>query len=429
MNTTPYDTASGHCDTIFVARQAIFNTKMDILGYELLYRNASTAATAKFTDGNIATSKMIADGVALARCGVPLDKKIFINFTMNLIEEEFGFALNPNESVIEILETVEPTPNVIRALSKLKKAGYTLAVDDYDGREHFAPLLELADIIKVDMLNTPMEAIIRLRERITNPSVQLLAEKVEDMPMFQSAVEHGFTLFQGFFFRKPEIIAGKTISAGHLAKVNLIRELSDENYDDRSLSDLIKNDLSLAYKLLRYVNSALFGRKEHVDSIRHAIAILGQRHFVKWLQAVLLSNINTTSKGMEVMALSLSRANFMESIGPALGLTGGTADTLFILGLFSLLDSLLGVPMQEITNSLPLEALLKEALLGEDNDLGRLLTVAKNLEAGEWGALEHCLTQLGISGTDAAEAYRAALIRTGCLMQAQQHGQTASVPA
>lgn len=192
------DASTGYCDTIFVARQPVFNARMDIWGYELLYRNASTAATASFLDGNIATSKMIADGVALARCGISMDKKIFINFTTNLIEEEFGFALNANESIIEILETVEPTPSVLRALEKLKKAGYTLAVDDYDGRERFAPLLAIADIIKVDMLSTPVEMIPRLLEKVPNPKVLLLAEKVEDMPGIGMSADQLAGIFSPF---------------------------------------------------------------------------------------------------------------------------------------------------------------------------------------------------------------------------------------
>ncbi len=392
---------------------------MDIWGYELLYRNASTAATAKFTDGNIATSKVIVDGVALARCGIPGDKKLFINFTTNLIEEEFGFALDPYDSVIEILETVTPTPKVLRALLKLKAAGYTLAVDDYDGQDHFAPLLEIADIVKVDMRSTPVEDVPQLRNRIGNPNALLLAEKVEDMPMFQLATRHGFTLFQGYFFEKPEIITGKTISAGHLATLNLIEELSDENYDDTSVSNLIKNDVSLSYKLLRYVNSAIFARREPVDSMRHAMGILGQRHLVKWLQAVLLSTMNTTPKGIEVMRLSLIRANFLEQIGQEVALPGTTNDSFFILGLFSLLDSLLGLPMPEIIASLPLDDIVKKALTGTDNALARLLHAAQFLETGQWGALESCLGQLGLHGADVAKAYREALLRTGSLMESQ----------
>lgn len=378
------DLSQESLEQVFVARQPIFDLKMKVWGYELLYRHAAGAGQAQFCDGDLATSKVIADGVTLGRSGLGPSEKTLINFPMKLLQEGFGFALPAENCVVEILETVEPTPEVVAALKKLKHAGYTLALDDFVGQPGLEPLLELADIVKVDVLGTPLDALPGIASRLGGGHRLLLAEKVEDAAMHQMAIDLGFTLFQGYFFKKPEIVKGRKMNSSELSKLKLLKELADEDFDPGKVARIIETDLSLSYRLLRYMNSASFGRQEPVDSIRQAIMLLGLNNLSKWLQAVLMADLNPTAKGKELVFASVMRAKFLELLGRRLQYPPARPDSLFVLGLFSLLDSLLGQPMDEIIQGLPLTPELVSALSGERNPAHDLLDLARSLENADW---------------------------------------------
>lgn len=403
------NTSAGY-DQFFVAKQPIFNLDMDIWGYELLYRHAANTDTANFVDGDMATSTIIADGVTLVRMGIAGDKKILINFTSRLLLEEFGFALSVDNCIIEVLETVEPTPGILLALTRLKQAGYTLALDDYTGQVDLESLLELADIVKIDMLNTPDDKMRMISNKLLVSNKILLAEKVEHETDFMTAQNLGCTLFQGYFFKKPKIITGRKISSSDLSKLNIINELSNEDVDPIKISKIIHNDLALSYRLLGYINSAMFSRRESIDSIHRAVCILGHRNLAKWLQAVLLSDIDSSPKGAEIMSMALVRANLLELLGKQLDSPPAKPDTLFVLGLFSLLDSLLCLPMEEIVCKLPLGKQLTQSLLGESNDLTTLLMLAQKLECGEWDQANAIVAYYKYHPCDLASTYNKALM-------------------
>lgn len=402
---------------VFVARQPIFDTKMKVWGYELLYRHAAGASEALIADGDMATSNVIADGVTLGRTGLSQGEKTLVNFPMQLLLDGFGFALPPDNCIIEILETVEPTPEILTALKKLKHAGYTLALDDFVGQPEHAPFLELADIIKVDVLGTPPGELAGMAARLGNGKRLLLAEKVEDAAMHQKALDLGFSLFQGYFFQKPELVKGRKMSSSEMSKVKLLKELADEDFDPGKVSRIIETDLSLSYRLLRYINSASFGRQEAIDSIRQAIMVLGQRNLSKWLQAVLMSDLNPTPKGRELVIMSVRRAKFLELLGKILRQPPARPDALFVLGLFSMLDSVLGIPMDEVLKDLPLTPALAEALSGECNQARQLLSLAQDLERADWKAVGSILQGLHLPANTASKLHADALRFTGELMR------------
>ncbi|GFK93987.1 hypothetical protein NNJEOMEG_01825 [Fundidesulfovibrio magnetotacticus] len=408
-------------ENVFVARQPIFDRNMKVWGYELLYRHGAEAGQAMFVDGDHATSKVIADGVTLGRTGLEPHEKTLVNFPMNLILDGFGFALPPESCVIEILETVEPTPEVLEALRRLKRAGYTLALDDFVGQPQHAPFLELADIIKVDVLALPEAQLPGLAARLGGGRRMLLAEKVEDARTHQKTLELGFSFFQGYFFRKPEIVRGRKLSSSEMSKVKLLKELADEDFDPGVVSKIIEGDISLSYRLLRYINSAAFGRRESIESIRQAIMILGQRNLAKWLQAVLMSDLNPTAKGKELVFLSVRRAKFLELVGRMLADPPARPDALFVLGLFSLLDALLGQPMDELLKDLPLPPALADALRGGDNQARELLTLAKDLESADWQAARQVLDGLHMPGPTASALHADALRFAGDLVRDIRH--------
>ena len=404
-------------EQVFVARQPIFDLKMRVWGYELLYRHAAGADDASFSDGAVATAKVIADGVVLGRTGLSSNEKTLVNFPMDLLLGGFGFALPSENCIIEILETVDPTPGVLRALHKLKSAGYTLALDDFVGQPEHAPFLELADIIKVDVLGTPPGDLPGLAARLGGGTRLLLAEKVEDEAMHQRTRELGFSLFQGFFFKRPEVVTGRKLSSSEMSKLKLLKELAVEDFDPGVVAKIIESDLSLSYRLLRYINSASFGRLDAIDSIRQAMMVLGQRNITKWLQAVLMSDLNPSPKGKELVFMSVRRAKFLELLGRLLHHPPAKPDALFVLGLFSLLDSLLGQPMEEVLDGLPLTPELAEALKGGHSQAGDLLSLAQDMEQADWKAVEDILDELKLPANTASALNADALRFAGELVR------------
>jgi len=378
----------------FVARQPIFDAALQVWGYELLYRHAGGALTAEIADGDTATAKVIADGVIIGRSGLGPTEKTLINFPASLLLKGFGFALPPESCIIEILETVDPTPEVIRALGDLKAAGYTLALDDFVGQPEHEPFLALADIIKVDMLDTPPDILPGIASRMRGAGRTLLAEKVESLDMVERARAMGFSLFQGFFFCRPEVVKGRKLSSSQVSKLRLLQELADEDFDTSKVCKIVENDLSLSYRLLRYINSASFGRRDPVEDIHHAIMILGQRNLSKWLQAVVMSDMNPSAKGRELVFMSVRRAKFLEALGRKLSRPPVKPDSLFMLGLFSLLDSLLGQSMEDVLKELPLAPEIVDALQGVHSASREFLDLAEDLEHADWASAQHFLRTL-----------------------------------
>ncbi len=404
-------------EKVFVARQPVFDRNMRVWGHELLYRKAEGDLQADVRDDDAATSRVIADGIALGRAGLAPNEKTLVNFPLRLILEGFGFAMSPENCVVEILETVPPTPEVLGALRKLKDAGYTLALDDFVGQPEHTPFLELADIVKVDVLALGEERMGEVARSLGGRGRMLLAEKVETAQMHDKALDVGYHLFQGFFFQRPELIIGRTLCASEMSRVKLLKELADEDFDPRQIASVIETDLSLSYRLLRYINSASFGRRDPVDSIARASMILGQRNLAKWLQAVLMSDMNRTPKGKELVFQSVRRAKFLEQLGRALLKPPAQPDSLFVLGLFSLLDTLLGMPMDQVTKDLPLTLELVQALRGEPNQSRLLLDFALKLEHADWMSVREELLAMKLPFTAASAMNADALRFAGDLVQ------------
>lgn len=409
--------AEGLMESLFVARQPVFDPDMNIWGYELLYRQAATDSAAEISDQDKATAEVIADGVSLGRTGLPQGMLTLVNFPMNLLLAGFGFSLPAENCVIEILETVDPTPGILEALRNLKAAGYRLALDDFVGQPEHAPFLELADIVKVDVLGVDPAQLPGLAARLKSPSRLLLAEKVESTTMHRRVRDMGFDLFQGFFFRRPEILTGRKLSSSELAKLRLLKVLADDDYDPAQVGQIIETDIALSYRLLRFINSAYFARPAKVESLRQATMLLGQRNLAKWLQAVIMSDMNPTPKGRELVFLSVYRAKFMETLAKGMKSPPAKPDMFFILGLFSLLDALLGQPMADLLHELPLAPEIAQALLGERSVIRAFLELAEDLEDADWKAAQDMLHELDLPLRTASALHQDSLRFAGELVQ------------
>ncbi|MGE4506881.1 MAG: EAL and HDOD domain-containing protein [Desulfovibrionaceae bacterium] len=377
-------------ESVYVARQPVFDRQQKVWGYELLFRSSGDAATADVWDDSLATSRVIADGVTLALPGIGMGQKALINFPESLLLSGSAYALPSDVCVVEILETARPTPEVLGELEKLRQEGFTLAMDDFTGEEELLPFLNYVDILKVDILalGSDPERIREALARVEGRGLTLLAEKVEDQEVFHLCAELGFDLFQGFFFSRPEVIPGKKISTNEAAKLQLLRELSQPDFEFSHLAEIIRLDPSLSYRLFRYVNSAAQGFARKVESVDRALTLLGQNQASQWLRAVILSDINPAPRAREVSFLSLQRARFLWLLCGETDICLRSPDALFTLGLFSLLDTLMAMPMADILVELPLDEEVSRTLLGEATELTDLLRLVRSFEAGSFEAME-----------------------------------------
>lgn len=392
----------GSYEPVFVARQPIFDRKERIWGYELLFRHSGTAATAQVLDQDQATAKVIADGFVLASAGLPPEKRLLINFPKNLLLNDSFYALPPQTCVVEILETVPPEPEILESLRAAQKNGYTLALDDFVGQSGFEPFLKLADIVKVEVLNQPREHIKNITANLQKGRAKLLAEKVENKEEFEFLRDLGYHLFQGYYFSKPEIVPGRKISSSNLSKLQLLQELEKKDYEVKDLAKIISTDVSLSYRLLNYLNSPAFGLRRSIESIQQAITILGTRSTKQWLMVIILSDLNPAPRAAELGLQSIQRARFLQLAAKEGMKVPFSDERMFLLGLLSQLDALLGHYMNEIIENMPLDGETKGALLGKKNEAFFCLELVRSFEHANWRRSESLLDSLGMSRDKAA---------------------------
>ena len=383
---------------VFVARQPIYERGLKVYAYELLFRQRA-AANAQVFDGNAATSSVITNGVFLIGTRSLLGgRPAFINFTEDLLLTDIPSILPPKELVIEVLETVSVTLETINACRKLKAQGYLLALDDFTGRDGNGALADLADIIKVDFLQTTkaeQEAIAKTYSR----RKFLLAEKVETDQDFEQARRMGYVYFQGYFLARPQIIEGRQIPALKVNYLRLLDQIRQPEIDYYKIAALIGSDVSLSYNFLRYMGSAAFPFSRAIVSVQQGLVLLGDAGVRKWVAVIVLANL-AMHKPRELMITALIRGRLCELIAPSAGMESRKSE-LFLMGLFSLLDAILEQPMKTLLEEIPLAADVRSALLDEPSDspVARLHNLLEAYERGQWDATTRLSAQLGIDET------------------------------
>jgi len=381
----------------YIARQPILDKKKSLFAYELLFRDGLDNYMPNI-DGDTATSKLLSSSfLTIGIDKITFGKRAFINFTQNLIETDIPLMFPRETTVVEILEDVNPTLRVIEACKKLSSLGYYLALDDFVFKLELTPLIELADIIKIDFRATPYSEMKQIIQQFgTNKKkIKFLAEKVETNEEFRDALNMGFELYQGYFFSKPEIVKGKEISGSIIQYLNFMIEISKPNYDLNELEKIISRDISMSYKLLRYVNSAYFKRSSETESLKQALFILGRDELKRLLSLIGLSKL-ASNKPDELIRSSCIKAKFCENLG-YVSACGARHEELFLLGLFSNLDAILDQPMNEIMEKLSLAASLKETLVNRKGELANYLELAESYEQGKWESVKGVASKMCIT--------------------------------
>ena len=387
----------------FVARQPIFDGRESVYGYELLFRSGLENAFTH-SDPDQASAKVISDtllllGVDAAAGG----KKAFVNVTRDVLLGEIISMLPREAVVVEVLETVAPDAEVIAACRKLKRAGYALALDDFRDPDRNHPLLDLADIVKVDFLATGEGERAALARGLVPRGIQCLAEKVETREVFREAQAVGYRSFQGYFFSRPVVMARRDVPGFKLNYLQILGEIHRTELDFRQMEKIIGRDTSLSYKLLRYLNSAFFGLRGPVGSIQHALLMLGEREVKKWVTLVALAGM-AMDKPEELLIQALIRAKFCESLALRVRLAD-RAGELFLVGMFSLIDAMLDRPLPEILEGMPIAGDVKAALLQQEGPLRDPYDCALAYARGDWARLGEIAARLGIPEAETPPLY------------------------
>ncbi len=364
--------------TTLVGRQPIFDSAVHVWAYEILFRTDGTHGHS-IVDGDFATGSVVLQSLTdIGLDALVGDRLAFVNLTRNLLLSGELSCLPPNRVVLEILEDIEPDREILQAIEKLSGEGYTIALDDFVFSPSLEPLVRLADIVKVELPRTPVAELPRHIDALRKMGVdKILAEKVETYEEFEAIVDLGFDLFQGYFFCRPQVLSQPTTHTAIVPLVNLLGLLHDSDSTVDQIERAIQGDTNLSYRLLRLVKAADVTLAGPINSIRHAISIIGMRRLKSLASMMLLSAVGE-EKPSELIETAMIRGKLCELLAQDAGFE--RPDRFFTVGLFSVLDAMLDRTMQEVTEMLPLAPELNRALTAREGKLGAILSRAVRIE-------------------------------------------------
>jgi EAL and modified HD-GYP domain-containing signal transduction protein len=367
-------------ERVLLSRQPIYRADMSPFGYELLYRD-SDADRAIIHDEDEATAQVVVNTfMELGLEQMVGDRLAFINVSKNFVLGNFCESLPPERVVLELLEPDSVDMALLKRMAQLRGNGYKFAVGDFAFGEKFLPLLDFVSIVKFDVINSPWERVHKQLSELERYPIERAAERVETQEQFHYCRNVGFQYFQGYFFCRPEFIKSPRLPLSRLMTLRVIAKLNNPNLNINELEEAIRQDLSLSYKLLMYVGSAAFPRRAEIKSIRHAAAMTGIDRLKIWASLILFSGIE--EKLRDVTQTAVIRARMCEKLAEAMQLE--QPDRFFLVGMFSLLDTMLNVPLDEILGSLHLTPDLVNGILHQEGDFGEVLRCVQAYEKRDW---------------------------------------------
>ena len=389
-------TNASHTQDIFLARQPILNRDQHLVAYELLFRSGDHDE-ARFSDGHEATATVISHAFSHLGISSALGPyQAFINVDKDFLHDDAILLMPPAQVVIEVLEGSLVTPDVVERCAVLKEMGYQLALDDFSRiTADYAPLLPLASIIKVDITLVAPADLPGLVAELRPLGPLLLAEKVETHEQYQLCNDLGFDLFQGYYFARPTIIAGRRLLPAQVTTLRLISMIA-QDAETNAIENSLKEDPALSVSMLRLVNSVAMRRQAHISSLRQAVVILGRRQFSRWLQLLLYADPNDVGVS-PLLIMAALRGRFAELLAertcPG---DAGMKDSAYMVGILSLTPTLLGQAMEDVLPPLNLSLPIQDALLRREGILGTILEMFERLEAGTIPQFQDCLQRIAV---------------------------------
>lgn len=357
---------------IFIARQGIYDKNGKVVAYELLYRNSMENSYNPLIEDEVSTYKVIENISSFGLDILTNKKRAFVNFSEALIMKDIATLLPKENVVIEVLETVNPSEEIINKLLSLKDLGYYIALDDVVEVEHIVKFIGVIDIVKVDFRLATSEARKKIAYICNKYNIDMLAEKVETSEELNEAKELGYIYFQGYYYSKSSIFLGKDIAVKNTSIFMLLVELIKENYDIDKVEYIMKTDVALTYKFLKFINSSYFNFLQEIKSIRQAIILIGREELRKWLSILTVVEMSSINSGYANSIII--RAKFCEEISNII--SSNYAPQAFMVGLFSNMHQMIEKNIDYVVKELPLNSEIKNALLGEQNVLKDILDLA-----------------------------------------------------
>lgn len=374
---------------IYLARQPIFDRTEAVIGYELLHRSGPENVFARI-DSDVASSQTV-DRAAM---GVGLDeltdgRLAFVNVSRRVLVEEIYTLLPTQRTIIELLENVAPDPEVLKACYRLKAYGYKLALDDFVGDPRYIEMLALADIVKIDVLDESAPRVLKMVAPLRERGLRLVAEKVETHEMHRAAIDSGYDLFQGYFFCRPQMVQTKDVSPTKLNAMRFLSEVVREDASFERLEEIFRQEVSLSTRLLRYLNSAGLGWTSEITSLNHALRLVGLKQLQKWGAMMCVVTL-AADQPQELASAALARARFSEQLSGVMGQAGHELD-LFLTGLLSLMDAMVGRPLAEVLSSMTISDHVRTALVQGGTPLANVLTLVTAYERSDWQQVQGIL--------------------------------------
>ncbi len=395
----------------FIARQPIFDPHLRVFAYELLFRGGPKNA---FTPYANASASVIADSITLFDIQLLTGHtRAFVNVDELALRLGAARLLPPDRIVVEILETVQPSPEILAICRELRDAGYSLALDDFVDAPHSRPFVDLVQFLKVDFQLLDPDARKALAAKYRNPNISLLAEKVETQQDLDEAKSLGFSYFQGYFFCKPAMIETREIPGNKIIQLQLLNAVAAPELDFNPIEELLKQDPSLLYRLLRYLNSPVLGLRSEIHSVRQALSLLGEREFRRWVSVFSVITLSS-GKPPELIRTALTRAYFCEEFSRHVALQDKSSG-LFLMGLLSVADALLDKPMNDVLKLLPVTTEIKTALCGGQNSFREVYELLLAFERADWARLLTHIHHLGCTEESVPESYRSALQKSSAI--------------
>jgi EAL and modified HD-GYP domain-containing signal transduction protein len=396
----------------YVARQPILDLRGRVHGYELLFRNSPEAPTVG--EGDLATLTVLDDSLIFGMEQLTNGLPAFVNCTEESLTEQLVEVLPSSMTVLGIPANMEPEPRMVAALHKLKASGFRLALDDFVWKPRLRPLLELADYIRVDFTLLSSEWRQILRDRLNRPSIAMMAKRVDTQENYRQARGEGFTLFQGDYFCKPEVLKTRKVPANRLFHFEILRQLHRDPIELGKLSQLVMRDASLTYRLLRLVNSPIYAIRQEVRAIETAIMLVGEDAFRRIATLSILSEINA-DQPPEILQMAQVRGRFCEL---AARHCAQVPTEQYLLGMLSMLPAMLGMPMESLAPTLPLRDEVLKALQGEPNAERSLLRWLECHEHGDWAACDAIVQSNALVASELLRCYGDAVVWARAALQA-----------
>ncbi|HEY3308402.1 MAG TPA: HDOD domain-containing protein [Desulfuromonadaceae bacterium] len=394
-------------ENYLIGRQPILNRNEETFAYELLFRSADSLESATVTNASHATANVIINALS----GFGLEHILgphqgFINLELDLLMGDYLNILPRERVVLELLETLKVTPELIERCRVLKEEGFCLALDDHEYHTDYHELYKLVDIVKIDLLKTPMHQLPEMIEKLRPFSVKLLSEKVETWDEFQHCRDLGFDYFQGYYFARPSLIEKKRVDESATTMLKLMRLLMDDA-EVEAIEQAFRSSPGLTYKLLLLVNSVSLGVREKIHNVRHAVAILGRQQIKRWIQLTLFASNDMRGPENPLVDMAAVRAAFMEQMAirlPQLKGSQDAADQAFMTGTLSLLESIYHITIEEVLANLNLSEEVREALSSRSGIYGKLLELAELVEQMDFKDAIEQFEELGLSQEDVLAA-------------------------